>query len=182
MARIAIIGSGFIGRAWAIAHARAGNEVRLWDRDSGAAGAARDFVAGVLPDLEANGLLNGHSIEQVLDWIRPVSNLESAVEDVAYVQENTFEDLEIKKEVFSMLDAVVPAAAVIASSTSALMPSRFTEHVAGRQRCLVAHPINPPYLVPAVEVVPAPWDISRCCSADGRFAPRHRKFAHCDEA
>ena len=49
------------------------------------------------------------------------------------------------------------AGAVIASSTSALLPSAFTEGLAGRGRCLVAHPINPPYLVPAVEIVPAPW-------------------------
>jgi 3-hydroxyacyl-CoA dehydrogenase len=47
--------------------------------------------------------------------------------------------------------------AVLASSTSALLPSRFTESLAGRRRCLVVHPINPPYLIPAVEIVPAPW-------------------------
>ena len=47
--------------------------------------------------------------------------------------------------------------AVIASSASALLPSAFTESLAGRHRCLVVHPINPPYLVPAAEVVPAPW-------------------------
>ena len=47
--------------------------------------------------------------------------------------------------------------AVIASSTSAILPSKFTEHLQGRHRCLVVHPINPPYLIPAAEVVPAPW-------------------------
>jgi 3-hydroxyacyl-CoA dehydrogenase len=46
---------------------------------------------------------------------------------------------------------------VIASSTSAILPSLFTEGLRGRQRCLVIHPINPPYLIPAAEVVPAPW-------------------------
>ena len=46
---------------------------------------------------------------------------------------------------------------MLASSTSALLPSRFTESLAGRARCLVVHPINPPYLIPAVEIVPAPW-------------------------
>ena len=47
--------------------------------------------------------------------------------------------------------------AVLASSTSAILPSAFTETLAGRARCLVVHPINPPYLIPAVEIVPAPW-------------------------
>ena len=50
-----------------------------------------------------------------------------------------------------------PADAVLASSTSAILPSRFTEALTGRARSLVVHPINPPYLIPAVEIVPAPW-------------------------
>ena len=54
-----------------------------------------------------------------------------------------------------MLDREAPADAVIASSTSAILPSKFTEGLKGRHRCLVIHPINPPYLIPAAEVVPA---------------------------
>ena len=63
----------------------------------------------------------------------------------------------IKIKVFAQLDAAARPDAVLASSTSALLPSRFTEGLKGRERCIVAHPINPPYLIPAVEVVPAPW-------------------------
>jgi 3-hydroxyacyl-CoA dehydrogenase len=47
--------------------------------------------------------------------------------------------------------------AILASSTSGITASSFTEHLAGRQRCLVAHPINPPYVTPLVELCPAPW-------------------------
>ena len=65
--------------------------------------------------------------------------------------------LATKRAVFAHLDCLAPGDAVIASSTSALLPSRFTDGLAGRQRCLVVHPINPPYLIRAVEVVPAPW-------------------------
>jgi 3-hydroxyacyl-CoA dehydrogenase len=46
---------------------------------------------------------------------------------------------------------------MLASSTSAILPSAFTETLKGRERCLVVHPTNPPYLIPAAEVVPAPW-------------------------
>ena len=74
-----------------------------------------------------------------------------------HVQENTPEKIEVKREVFARLDGAAPAEAILASSTSALLPSAFTEGLAGRHRCLVVHPINPPYLVPAAEVVPAPW-------------------------
>jgi L-gulonate 3-dehydrogenase len=59
--------------------------------------------------------------------------------------------------VFSLIDGLAEPDAVIASSSSALLPSTFTDHLAGRHRCLVVHPINPPYLIPAAEVVPAPW-------------------------
>jgi L-gulonate 3-dehydrogenase len=63
----------------------------------------------------------------------------------------------VKRDTFARLDAAAPADAVLASSTSAIMPSKFTEPLAGRARCLVAHPVNPPHLVPVVEVCGAPW-------------------------
>jgi 3-hydroxyacyl-CoA dehydrogenase len=73
------------------------------------------------------------------------------------VQENLPELLDVKIEVFSALDRLAPSAAVIASSTSAIPASRFTEGLDGRARCLVAHPVNPPHLVPIVELCGAPW-------------------------
>ncbi len=157
MAAIAVVGTGFIGRAWAISHARAGNRVRLWDQDASAAARAKDFIAAMMPDLAANDLLNGNHPDAVLDLIHTAKDLEAAVDSVVHVQESTFERLDVKIAVFRQLDAATPSTAVIASSTSALLPSSFTADLAGRDRCLVVHPINPPYLIPAVEVVPAPW-------------------------
>jgi L-gulonate 3-dehydrogenase len=157
MSRVAIIGTGFIGRAWAISFARAGHDVMLWDQAPEASSAARDYIAGLLPDLDANGLLNGHPQQAVLERILPARTLEEALDGVVHVQENTPEKLDVKIEVFSLLDAKTPNDAIIASSTSALLPSAFTAHLAGRFRCLVVHPINPPYLIPAAELVPAPW-------------------------
>jgi L-gulonate 3-dehydrogenase len=63
----------------------------------------------------------------------------------------------VKQALFVELDRLAPLTAVLASSSSAILPSRFTEHLPHRHRCLVIHPINPPYLIPAAEVVPAPW-------------------------
>ena len=74
-----------------------------------------------------------------------------------HVQENTPEDVAMKCRVFAALDAVAAPETVLASSTSAILPSQFTETLKGRARCLVMHPINPPYLIPAAEIVPAPW-------------------------
>ena len=153
----AIVGSGFIGRAWAISFARAGANVRLWDQAEGAARKAVDYITGVLDDLAANDLLNGQSTGTVLSRIAPCETLEEALAVASHVQENTPEDLATKIKVFERLDAVARPDAVLASSTSALLPSKFTEGLKGRGRCIVVHPINPPYLIPAAEVVPAPW-------------------------
>ncbi|MER9134294.1 3-hydroxyacyl-CoA dehydrogenase [Mesorhizobium sp. M0768] len=157
MAKVAIVGSGFIGRAWAISFARAGHDVRMWDQAPAAASSARDYIAGVLGDLAANDLLRGQAVDTVLGRITIVEELGEALADAVHVQENTPENLEVKRDVFSRIDALSGPQAVIASSTSALLPSRFTDHLEGRHRCLVVHPINPPYLIPAAEVVPAPW-------------------------
>ena len=157
MARVAIVGSGFIGRAWAISYARAGHEVVLWDAVPDAPDRAIDYIAGVLPELSANGLLRGTEPARVRSRLSTAETLERALDGVDHVQENTPEDVEVKREVFARLDAAAPATAVLASSSSAILPSKFTQGLKGRARCLVVHPINPPYLVPAAEVVPAPW-------------------------
>ncbi|MBK1870630.1 3-hydroxyacyl-CoA dehydrogenase [Taklimakanibacter albus] len=153
----AVIGSGFIGRAWAISFARAGSTVRLWDQADGAAAKALDYIAGVLEDLAQNDLLNGAKPATVLARITPATTLAEAVAEAQHVQENTPEVLATKIKVFEALDAASRPDAVLASSTSAILPSRFTEGLKGRARCIVVHPINPPYLIPAAEVVPAPW-------------------------
>ena len=157
MTRVAVIGSGFVGRAWAISFARAGCEVALWDEDKAAPPKAQTYVERLLPDLEEADLLNRSSVGEVAARIRVATTLESALEGAVHVQENTPEDVEVKRTVFGRLDAVAPRNAVLASSTSAILPSAFTENLKGRARCLVVHPINPPYLIPAAEVVPAPW-------------------------
>ncbi len=157
MTKAAVIGSGFVGRAWAISFARAGCEVALWDQDKEAPSKALAYIERLLPDLEANDLLNGGAASQVAARIHAAPTLESALESAVHVQENTPEDVEVKRAVFARLDASAPPDAVLASSTSAILPSAFTENLKGRARCLVVHPINPPYLIPAAEVVPAPW-------------------------
>ncbi|AMX91725.1 3-hydroxyacyl-CoA dehydrogenase [Mesorhizobium sp. M7A.F.Ca.US.014.04.1.1] len=157
MANVAIVGSGFIGRAWAISFARAGHDVRMWDQSPTAPGGARDYIAGVLGDLAQNDLLRGQQAGEVLDRISVVAELEEALAGAVHIQENTPENLEVKRKVFSLIDTLADPRTVIASSTSALLPSKFTDHLQGRQRCLVVHPINPPYLIPAAEIVPAPW-------------------------
>jgi 3-hydroxyacyl-CoA dehydrogenase len=157
MAKIAIIGSGLVGRSWAVSFARAGCDAFLWDSQAGAAEAAVRYIEQILPDLEANDLLRGSAPEQVLARLHLAGTVEAALDGAVYAQESTPEDLAVKRQVFTRLDAAAASGTILASSTSALLPSLFSEGLKGKARCLVAHPINPPYIIPATEVVPAPW-------------------------
>jgi L-gulonate 3-dehydrogenase len=95
--------------------------------------------------------------DEIRGRIRGTTNFEDALQDVVWVQESVFEKVEVKREVFRRIDEKAPEEAVLASSTSTFPGSVFTSDLKGRHRCLVAHPINPPYLVPLVEIVPTPW-------------------------
>ncbi len=86
-----------------------------------------------------------------------VATLADAVRHADWVQESLPETLEVKRSTFAALDAAAPPGCVLASSTSAIVASQFTAGLAGRARCLVAHPVNPPHLVPVVELCGAPW-------------------------
>ncbi len=77
--------------------------------------------------------------------------------DADYVQESTAERVDVKQLVFAQMDAIAAPECILASSTSTIPASAIGAHLPGRHRCLVAHPINPPHIVPLVEVAPAPW-------------------------
>jgi len=160
----AIIGSGLIGQGWAIVFARAGWSVRLFDTDAARAAEARTLVAQQLRTLHEHGLAG--EPEAIVARVAVAATLEEAVAGVDYVQENSPEDLAIKQALFLRLDALAPADAILASSTSSIRASLFSRDVPGQARCLVAHPVNPPYLVPVVELSGAPWTspqaIERC--------------------
>jgi L-gulonate 3-dehydrogenase len=93
----------------------------------------------------------------VLGRIGYATGLAEALDGAAYVQESAPERIEVKREVYGELDRLAGPDAILASSTSGIPASAFTEQLAGRQRCLVAHPINPPFVTPLVELCPAPW-------------------------
>ncbi len=154
--RVAVIGAGLIGRSWAIVFARAGFATALWDAAPGALAAARGFIAERLPELAAAGLL-ADPPEVVLSRLTLAPSLAEALAGAEYVQENGPERVEDKADLFAEMDRLAAPDAILASSTSGIPASQFTGTLAGRGRCLVAHPVNPPYLVPVVELCPAPW-------------------------
>lgn len=152
---IAIIGTGLIGQAWAIVFARGGCQVRLWDGDAAALERASGLIARQIAQLQDERLLDDAAAATAR--IRSCAELAQALQGADYVQENLPEVLDIKKDIFRKLDGLAAPQTVLASSTSSIPASAFTEDLPGRRRCLVAHPVNPPYLVPVVELCGAPW-------------------------
>jgi L-gulonate 3-dehydrogenase len=152
---VAIVGAGLIGRAWAAIFARAGWNVRLSDPQILSLQVAPSLIRDELHALARHGLADDP--DGAAARISTAPNLEHAVRDVEFVQENGPETVEEKRAIFAELDKLAPAHALLVSSTSAIVASRFTETLPGRSRCLVGHPVNPPHLVPLVELCGAPW-------------------------
>ena len=156
MERIAaIIGAGLIGRSWAMVFARAGWRVQLYDNAPTQFDMARTRILTSLTEQQEAGLID--DARSAAGRVFMFERIEDAVAGATWVQENLPERVELKREVFEVLDALAPEATVLASSTSAIPVSQFTEGLAGQGRCLVAHPVNPPHLVPVVELCGAPW-------------------------
>jgi len=155
MPRIAMVGAGLIGRSWAIVFSSGGWDVALHDAVLGAAEAALGLVAEGLEQLAAQGLIG--DAKAAAARVRAATSLADALDGVSYVQESVAENVDAKRAIYAELDKLAPPDAILASSTSTIVASSFTERLAGRHRCLVAHPVNPPHLVPLVELVGAPW-------------------------
>ena len=153
---VALVGAGSMGLGWAIVFARAGARVRLYDVSVEVLAAAPAGIARRLDGLRAHGLLD-EAPDLVRARISTTADLDAALAGVVHVQESVLEKLDLKRDLFAELDRRAPADAVLASSTSSFPASDFTDHLPGRHRCLVAHPANPVYLLPIVELVPAPW-------------------------
>ena len=154
--RVAIIGSGFIGQGWAIVHARAGHDVAIYDVSSANMARCAANMAASLDLLQRHGLLS-QLPRDVAARVTFHEALEEALAGAEFVQENIAERVDVKREIFASLDRLSGRDAILASSSSSISCSEFCADLPTRSRCLIAHPANPPFLMPAVEVVPAPF-------------------------
>lgn len=152
---VAIIGAGLIGRAWASIFARAGWNVRVTDPDTQARANAKALILEELQALARHGL--SPDPDRLIAQVTVCDSNKDALDGATFVQENGPEVLDIKKALFKELDALAAPGVVLSSSTSAIVTSRFTDDLPGRARCMVGHPVNPPHLVPLVELSGAPW-------------------------
>jgi len=154
--KISIIGLGMVGSAWSIDFARAGCAVTGWDPLAEASAAGLKVVDQLLGELDRRKLLKTGTRRDITGRISVADSLEQALEGTDWVQENAPEDLQTKRDLWKILDQLARPDAILASSTSSIVPSAFSANLPGARRCLVAHPLNPPYLIRAVELVPGP--------------------------
>lgn len=155
--RAGIVGAGSMGVAFAILFARAGWRVRLYDPDASRRAAAPREIAQRLDDLTQFALLDENA-SRIAARVEIVDTLEAAAAEADLVQECAPERAELKRDLFMQLDRAAPPEAILASASSFLAASKFVDDtLRGRTRCLVAHPGNPPYLVPVIEIVPGPF-------------------------
>jgi carnitine 3-dehydrogenase len=147
--RVAVIGTGVIGGGWAAHYLRLGLDVTVHDPAPGAEARLRAMIASVWPTLERLGLAPNASPDRLAFAL----DTASAVAHADFVQENAPEVLDLKIKVLAAIDAAAPPEAVIASSTSGFAMTALQRDCRHPERTVVAHPFNPPYLVPLVEVV-----------------------------
>ena len=155
MKKIACIGAGNVGRSWAMVFARAGHEVQLYDVDAeGLRRHTLPLIEASLADQQSAGLVTDATATAAR--IQLCADLEAAVGDADYVQESVFEDAGLKRELFQRLDGLCRPDCVLASSTSAIPGSEFMQALRFPERALVVHPVNPPHLIPLVELCRGP--------------------------
>lgn len=152
---VACVGAGLVGSAWAIVFARAGFEVALHDANAETVDTALGRMAGQLEALRHNGLL-AEEVHVVAKRIRRAASLADAVHGAAYVQESILERPDLKRALLQQLEALDDGRRIVGSSTSGIPASVFSSGLKLADRVLVVHPINPPSLIPLVELVPTP--------------------------
>uniref|UniRef100_A0A8C2CD16 Lambda-crystallin-like n=1 Tax=Cyprinus carpio TaxID=7962 RepID=A0A8C2CD16_CYPCA len=154
---ITVVGSGLIGRSWAMVFLSGGYKVKIYDNEPGQASGAITEIRKQIEELQRAKMLRGNlTAAQQLSLLSSHDDLQQALVGAFFVQECVFEDLEAKHSVFHEVENLVTESVILSSSTSCLMPSNMFSRVQNRTRCIISHPVNPPYYVRLVELVPHP--------------------------
>ena len=166
---IAIIGTGVIGSSWAAFYAAKGIDVKMFDVDADLCHKGHRKAVDTIRLLEAQGIIAGDKVEDCISRIETAAGLEQAVENVQLVKESVAENYEVKKQVFKALDAHTAANVILASSSSGLLMTEIQQVTHHPGRCLIAHPFNPPHLIPLVELVPGDGTDEQAIATMKRF-------------
>jgi len=151
--RVACVGAGLIGQGWATIFSSRGLEVITQDISQELLNESMRRIRLNLNFLEAHQLLPKGEADSSIGRITTTTHIPDAVSHVDYVQESVPDNYDIKKRVFKEMDAAAPAHAILASSTSGLLMTEIQKVTTRPERCVLAHPMLPVHLIPAVEIV-----------------------------
>ncbi len=147
--KIAVVGTGVIGNGWIARFLAQGFDVIAFDPAEGAQQRTQKALDQAWPSLVKIGLADGADQKRLTF----MPTIEQAVCDADLIQENVPEREDLKKSVLASIDACAKEDAIIGSSTSGIMPSVLQEGLKHPERLIVAHPFNPVYILPLVELV-----------------------------
>lgn len=163
-----IVGAGLIGASWATLFLAHGLRVVAVDPDPSAASNFAALSARMLVDLKAAGLVDP-SFEMDLSAISFEPVINDSLADIDFVQENVSEKIDLKRDIIAALEAVIRPDVIIASSTTALLVSQMQRDCRHPARIVAGHPINPPHLIPLVEVSGGTATDRDCLDRASRF-------------
>ena len=152
MKNVGVIGGGLIGASWAAIFSKSGFNVFVYDPFPDIFETYKSRVTSFLEELKS--IDETINIEESLNRISANITIEDLCSNVEYIQESAPEILSVKQELFAKLDNLAPDEVVIGSSSSAMPISSITQNLKGQHRCIIAHPANPPHLIPCVEICP----------------------------
>ena len=154
--RVAVVGMGDIGRGWAALCVAAGWPVSIYDHEAQASHDAPQEVADRAQAVVALERANDRDVQQGISSLTVGRSLLQACAEAQWVIEAVPEDLRLKQQVFQGIGSTAKKAQVVTSSTSGFATQDIVAGSNDKERCLVAHPLNPPELIPLVELAPGP--------------------------
>lgn len=151
--KVAVIGCGFIGYSWGVVFARNGIDVAMYNRKSETLDTVMCRIEDALNFLLEEKVIAPEDVKEALGHVTVTDQLQEALKDADYVQECLWEDLELKKDIFKKISDLTPPHVPIGSSCSGLRIQDIAADVVNApERCIVAHPTNPPHLIPFMEI------------------------------
>ncbi|MFX1478605.1 MAG: 3-hydroxyacyl-CoA dehydrogenase family protein [Promethearchaeota archaeon] len=150
--KIAVLGAGVIGNSWVANFVWKGYPVNLWLYSANEEITAKEIIKDHLEGLAINGIFDKKEVPKMMNLVTYTTSLEKAVKDVELIIEAIIEDLTIKQKFLVEIDKYANSKAIFATSTSYKLISDIAKFTQLSQRCISAHPYNPPHLIPLIEI------------------------------
>jgi carnitine 3-dehydrogenase len=152
--KVSIIGTGVIGSSWAAFYSSKGMEVKIYDIDVNSCRKGLERAVNFIEAIKAGGMISDERQRSARSKLKITETIEEAVSDVDLIQESVAENYTVKHHVFKIADSESRPETIIMSSSSGLLMTEIQKATLRPERCLIAHPFNPPHLIPLVELVP----------------------------